>query len=61
MNKLDNFPCKCGHAIKDHTWSDRHVNSCHADMSAHSWCPCVTFIADNLKYLEWRYDGNTTR
>ena len=57
--------CRCGHVRPMHTtWAytvEVQLGSCTGYV-IDSVCECEKFIPkDNLEYLEWRYDGNTTR
>ena len=52
----NNFPCKCGHTLKDH-----HGNQgCWVCAIIGKWYNCEkAFIPDNLKYLESKHEHQT--
>jgi hypothetical protein len=43
------FPCTCGHYNINHGWS---LSAARQDCCGVSWCACMDFKPDNLKYLE---------
>lgn len=60
MNKAYNFPCTCGHAKVNHSkWPQSNIpNELVCNVGG---CDCFNFIADNLKYLENKYDKEVNK